>query len=1206
MKNNEKEYANQYKAILNNLLDVSARDASIFTSINNKKWFDFYTVFGPEVLNFVFKNSYFDIPIIETNLKTIYEKIEKCAQSDELINILEEYNLITSQNQIKKIQSDFENSKSLYVNTFKSQFQKQTIKWKLFLNEANEINEQNNIWPMHLGFVYIKVSLDKKPVYAPLFLKEVHMTIRNGKPYLFSDSDIKINEKLLFLLETHKFNLEINTDFNGWSIEKLFNYLKHEWRDFFNFNVKLNSPFIQIDSESVENEALEFMPGIVLGLFQPSGGYLRNRMLEIIQNNELNQIFDIEFNKTIYKNKVKSVIDNPKVSIFKISPSNFSQDKAIASSLNQNTIIWGPPGTGKSQTIVNLLTNILVNKKTAVVCSQKKAALDVIKKRLNKLNIFGLFMLNSRGMSKKDFYRPLKKYIDYLENFEETGTLKAQKLINQSQLNFVQNIHNFCNDSKFESAAKVIIYLQDKWNLFTQELWNFILTLPNDLKYPESFNFKDEKDLKNYLLRLNHLEFKFWNQNYKKINNSIGKILFEKFNNLNLNLNYLKQLVKNLNASAFEYINDLINILPEENINQLSDIDSLRIYITKLIINKIDNFNSQEKSEYADFSAAIRLMTIEPYKFIKLFSSMIKKLFPIIIVTPEIDLSAWNKEEFDYAILDESSQIFIEKGLPVLYLAKIKILAGDDQQMRPSNWFNARYVDEDSVYGKIDSLLDFAKSLGVYNILLDKNYRSNYAALMTFSSKYFYDSALDVIDSYNENLKYQPIEVYEINGLWDDNKNIEEALYAIKLAKINLKEYKKIILLSLNVKQHNYILEEIVKNHPDLEQAINEEKLLLRNIENIQGDEADLVIVSISYDKNTALHSTFVGRNGGKNALNVAISRAKEKMIVLKSLKAEEVNVNNDNEDLLIFKKWLQFLELNNKEKKNYINKNKQELSQEVTNEYSFQNVLKQQQTTYFSSSESVLFEEIKAEIEKLIENKDYLELKVNESIGTLSVDLVIQNKGINTICFIIDNYDYQNQIENYIKINDLKKYIESKRYNIYLLDRFKWEKNKIQILDEINQIKPFDLWDTLIQEVKEEKNASSYFDNIINNIDQNTELPTKAENEVELIDAQLNQPVLSTPQLLITQENLTSEKNIFSENNLKEETIEIIKDNQIDNSPLLLENDSNLKMLENSIKPVLEIESEMVEENSSSQNSNFLAPDIWEEIEREIKENLE
>nr|WP_318027002.1 hypothetical protein [Mycoplasmopsis bovis] len=59
-----------------------------------------------------------------------------------------------------------------------------------------------------------------------------------------------------------------------------------------------------------------------------------------------------------------------------------------------------------------------------------------------------------------------------------------------------------------------------------------------------------------------------------------------------------------------------------------------------------------------------------------------------------------------------------------------------------SNWFGIRVNDEETIFGKVDSMLDFAKGVGVYNVLLDKNYRSNYASLMTFSSKHFYNSSL--------------------------------------------------------------------------------------------------------------------------------------------------------------------------------------------------------------------------------------------------------------------------------------------------------------------------------------------------------------------------------------------------------------------------------------------------------------------------------
>ncbi len=96
---------------------------------------------------------------------------------------------------------------------------------------------------------------------------------------------------------------------------------------------------------------------------------------------------------------------------------------------------------------------------------------------------------------------------------------------------------------------------------------------------------------------------------------------------------------------------------------------------------------------------------------------------------------------------------------------------------------------------------------------------------------------------------------------------------------------------------------------------------MLKNIENIQGDKADLVIMSVVYDKTTSLGFSYVARPGGKNALNIAISKAKEKMIVIKSVTASEIKSAN-TEDFIIFKKWLAFLDLEAEKKRLIILKN--------------------------------------------------------------------------------------------------------------------------------------------------------------------------------------------------------------------------------------------------------------------------------------------
>jgi len=111
--------------------------------------------------------------------------------------------------------------------------------------------------------------------------------------------------------------------------------------------------------------------------------------------------------------------------------------------------------------------------------------------------------------------------------------------------------------------------------------------------------------------------------------------------------------------------------------------------------------------------------------------------------------------------------MFLEVGLPILYLAKTKVLAGDTQQMQPSRWFMTRdsidEQEEEDVAENAESLLDYAMDKGIYSVMLDKNYRSSAAALMSFSSKEFYKSQLDVLDN-KEKMTNQAIEVVNVEG----------------------------------------------------------------------------------------------------------------------------------------------------------------------------------------------------------------------------------------------------------------------------------------------------------------------------------------------------------------------------------------------------------------------------------------------------------
>ncbi|MGV2393577.1 UNVERIFIED_CONTAM: hypothetical protein O8I53_11860 [Campylobacter lari] len=78
---------------------------------------------------------------------------------------------------------------------------------------------------MHLGFAYVKVNLDNKSIYAPLFLKEVYIEVKNARPFLISNGDIKINEKLLFILNNAGFDLRISDNISDLTIKEAIDYI---------------------------------------------------------------------------------------------------------------------------------------------------------------------------------------------------------------------------------------------------------------------------------------------------------------------------------------------------------------------------------------------------------------------------------------------------------------------------------------------------------------------------------------------------------------------------------------------------------------------------------------------------------------------------------------------------------------------------------------------------------------------------------------------------------------------------------------------------------------------------------------------------------------------------------------------------------------------------------------------------------------------
>ena len=309
-------------------------------------------------------------------------------------------------------------------------------------------------------------------------------------------------------------------------------------------------------------------------------------------------------------------------------------------------------------------------------------------------------------------------------------------------------------------------------------------------------------------------------------------------------------------------------------------------------------------------------------KAMESYGSFIFQLFPCWLLSPEnvSTLLPLEKNLFDIVIFDEASQVFIESTIPTIYRGKNIVVAGDAKQLRPSATFMKRYLgadienmDDPSVQAalEVESLLDLA--MARYNSAnLTYHYRSRHQELIDFSNCAFYNGNLQVAPNIYTGKSARPMERYKVDGKWIDRKNLAEAKKVVDLLKeifATRKNNESVGIITFNSDQQTCIADAIDKEaQKDSKfriQVANERTrtddgedtgLFIKNLENVQGDERDIIIFSIGYAPNELgrIYTNFgsLSSEGGENRLNVAITRAKSKIIVVTSIEPEDLKVD--------------------------------------------------------------------------------------------------------------------------------------------------------------------------------------------------------------------------------------------------------------------------------------------------------------------------
>jgi superfamily I DNA and/or RNA helicase len=289
------------------------------------------------------------------------------------------------------------------------------------------------------------------------------------------------------------------------------------------------------------------------------------------------------------------------------------------------------------------------------------------------------------------------------------------------------------------------------------------------------------------------------------------------------------------------------------------------------------------------------------------------KLVPCWLTSPEAASAIFPLTEglFDLVVFDEASQCYAEYGIPALYRAKQFVVAGDSKQLSPSDLYRIRFeteTDDDNPDLEIDSLLDLVAQY-VPQTQLQGHYRSHTLDLIDFSNQHFYQNKLQLLPTFDDAKRHQSaIQYIKVTGDWKNNTNQIEAEKVIELVETltRFNPNKSIGVVTFNFQQQQLIENLLIAQNAE------SNTLFVKNIENVQGDERDIIIFSVGYapDQKGKVRAQFGSLNaqGGENRLNVAITRAKERIYLVTSILPSQLDVENTAHDgPKVFKKYLEY-----------------------------------------------------------------------------------------------------------------------------------------------------------------------------------------------------------------------------------------------------------------------------------------------------------
>ena len=318
----------------------------------------------------------------------------------------------------------------------------------------------------------------------------------------------------------------------------------------------------------------------------------------------------------------------------------------------------------------------------------------------------------------------------------------------------------------------------------------------------------------------------------------------------------------------------------------------------------------------------------------------VQTIKPVFLMSP-LSVAQYLKTgglRFDLLLIDEASQVRPADAMGAILRCRQVVVVGDQKQLPPTSFFDRQVEDDEEVadledfdeiqasqVGDMESVLSLCESRAMSGGMLRWHYRSRHPSLIQVSNLEFYDDSLICPPSPDREGKKTGLSFVHVDGLYQrgrkrDNPLEAETVAEQVLAHARTRPDETLGVVALSVAQRDTIrnkLEFMRAKHPELEAFCKESKdeaFFVKNLENVQGDERDVIFISIGYGKGADgyMLQNFgpVSREVGERRLNVLFTRAKKQCRVFSSIRHSDIRVDTTRQvGPRVLKRYLKYAE---------------------------------------------------------------------------------------------------------------------------------------------------------------------------------------------------------------------------------------------------------------------------------------------------------